>query len=495
MKKIKNFIQHHTVVVTLIAFVVIVIMVVAGRNASKMPATSTDSSVKQVTLVPATNFRSDLSTVSVDGVIESVSQVDIKSQVSAPIARVYVTVGDSVGVGQTIAELQNADIRAQLDQARAALVVAQGQYSSGNTSVQVSRRNAINTIRDNYIKMDDIMDGEAGQFLSTGNQGSVHLQSFVPDAGMINKLNVGWENLLNVLVKWKVSVDSLNDSSSQAQVDAALSIAEKSVSEMETYFNLASAALSDALGNANQETSAILNNMKAVMVAARASISASAAVLTSIGGSLSTNQAQISGAQAGVKNLEVQLAKTVITSPISGKIAALPLRAGEFAMAGQLFTTVVGSGGLQVKAYASSDDIDRLAKGAKVTLASGATGTVTAVSPSVNQLNKKVEVIIALSGDTTNLVVGQNVQAKVVAKTSTAAPTKSSYYILPIQNVKIIPGEAFVFTLDADSKIVKNPVTLGEVKGDYVEIKSGITDDMKLISPVYELNEGDVVKL
>ena len=59
--------------------------------------------------------------------------------------------------------------------------------------------------------------------------------------------------------------------------------------------------------------------------------------------------------------------------------------------------------------------------------------------------------------------------------------------------MKIIPGEASVYTLDENSKIKKNLVILGEVKGDFVEIKSGIESGMKIVSPVYELEEGDAV--
>ena len=205
-------------------------------------------------------------------------------------------------------------------------------------------------------------------------------------------------------------------------------------------------------------------------------------------------EAQISSARAVVKGLEAQLAKTVITSPITGKIAALPLRVGELAQPGQLIATVVGGGGLQIKAYASPEDLLKIKTGAKALIQNTIPATVASVAPSVNQINKKIEVKISVNNpDTSGLVIGQNVSISIEAAAQVASTTKSNNYILPIQNVKIVPGAAYVFTIDTESKIIKNPVLIGKIQGDFVEITSGITSDMKIVSPVYELEEGTEV--
>jgi multidrug efflux pump subunit AcrA (membrane-fusion protein) len=66
-------------------------------------------------------------------------------------------------------------------------------------------------------------------------------------------------------------------------------------------------------------------------------------------------------------------------------------------------------------------------------------------------------------------------------------------YKLPIQDVKIEPGEAYVLTVDSDNKVTKNPVILGEVDGDFVQVIQGLTSGMSIISPVYELDLGESV--
>ncbi len=492
---IKTFIRSHSGLATLIIILVIILAVVAGRAATKKQAESSTSNTKQVTLISAQSFRDDLSVVSVDGIVESASQAEIRSQVSAPISHVYASVGDSVSAGQTIVEFQNADIRAQLDQARASLSLVQSQYRAGDVQTDSTEKSVVDRIRDSYAKADDAVNAQIGQFLFNGNPNNKQLQSFVTDSSIRNQLSIDWGNAQDALRLWKNSVSTLSDSSTKEDVSVALGEAQKALIIVSKFLDTLSSALVNATKSVGEADANLVNGWKIVASAARTGVSASISSLTSSGTSLTTNQAQISVAEAGVKNLEAQLAKTIIRSPISGKVAALPLRTGEFASMGQLITTVVGSGGLEIKAQASSEDVDRIKRGATVTIQGTIHGSVESIAPSVNPLTKKVEVkIIVPASERVNLVVGQNVQAKIAAVSTATNTSRTPVYLLPIQNVKIIPGTAYVYTVDGDSKIVKHVVTLGEVKGDFVEVKTGITDDMKIVSPVYELEEGQEVR-
>lgn len=490
---IKTYIKGHAGLMTFLAVIIVVVMVAGGRAATKKPGESSASNVKQVTLVDATSFRDDLTTVSVEGVVESASQVDIKSQVASPVSQVYVSIGDRVSTGQRILELENADIRAQLEQARANLTLAQGMYASDAGLTDNARKAAINQVRDAYTKADDIVNAQVGQFLFNGNPNNVQLQSYVTDSSIRNSLSIHWGNAQDAIRLWKNSIDTLSDASTREQVNVAVSNAQKHLVVVSQFLDTVSNALVNATKSAGQNDLATINGWKAVASAGRATISGAISGLTSSGSSLVTNQAQVSAAQAGVRSLEAQLAKTIITAPISGTIAALPLRVGEFATPGTLLTTVVGAGGLEITAYASGNDFERITKGAPVTIGGNASGTVLSVAPSVSEITKKVEVKITVPASLRGqLVVGQSVQAKIQATTPRTSST-TTVYQLPIQNVKIVPGAAYVYTVN-DSQIVKHEVTLGEVKGDFVEVTAGITDDMKIVSPVYELEEGETVR-
>lgn len=501
--KIFTYIKSHAVLSSGIAIVAVLAMIIAGRVAQRGGAVESNlSNIKKVTLVDVSNFRDDLSRVSADGIVESISQVDLKSQISAPLSVVNVSVGDTVYAGQTIAILQNADISAQLDQARAGLQSAQGQYAGSGISLESARKTALETLRSSYLTADEIVNIQLEQFLYRSTGGNPELSSFIKERDLQSSIRDHYLIAKNAFVTWKDSIDALSTSSSDNAILSVITISQKNLANISTLLDDTSEAISEAIKSipASDAYSA-LASWQATVTAGRASANASMKSLTTTQATFSGAQiayespaeAQIASAKAIVKNLEAQLAKTVITSPISGKIAALPLRTGELAQPGQLIATVVGGGGLQIKAFASSEDLTKIKAGAKALIQGTVAGTVVNVAPSVNQINKKIEVVVSVGNTaTTSLVIGQNVAVSIEAAETPVASANTAY-LLPIQNVKIIPGAAYVFTINTENRIVKNSVMIGRIQGDFVEITSGISSDMRIVSPVYELEEGEVV--
>lgn len=499
-----TYIRSHTVLASSIAVVVVAGVIIAGQVARRAtPGESNQSNIKKVAVVDARTFRGGSSSVSADGIVESVSQVDLKSQVSAPLVAVNVAVGEAVYAGQVIATLQNADIRAQLDQARATLQLAQSQYSSGGVSLDIARKNAIDKIRDSYTKSYDTIHTKLDSFLLNNVGSSPQLYSFIAEWKLADSIRETQQDLDMVLREWKKTSDSLSAESPDATIMAAIALSEKNLGRLSAHLDLVSRGLVDAARITTGTELALVNGWQGLVAGAQVAVTTAIANMTAAENAFSSARislgssanAQVSSAQAGVKNLEAQLAKTVITSPISGKVAALPLRTGELASPGQLIATVVGGGGLQIKAYASGEDIAKIKAGARATVRGTISGQVMNVAPSVNQLNKKVEVQISVTDSASSgLVIGQNVPVSIDAAASGATDAKESY-LLPIQNVKIVPGDAYVYTVSADSRIVEHPVILGTVQGGFVEVKSGLTDDMRIVTPVYELVEGQEVSV
>ncbi|HVU06609.1 MAG TPA: HlyD family efflux transporter periplasmic adaptor subunit [Candidatus Paceibacterota bacterium] len=497
-----TYLKRHSVLATTLAIVAVIMMIIAGRMAArKGAAIETNLGARQVALVAASAFRKDASTVSANGTVESIAQADLKSQTSAPVSSINAQVGDSVYAGQVILELKNADIRARLDQAKASLALAQGQYETGTVSLDSARTGARDKARDAYSAVDQAARGQLDQFLFNAASGVQPLSARVSDAKLIDQLHADRDDLENYLAPWKAKVDSLTDTSDNDELLGVLAQSKVVLASAQKLFDDASTALNSLSKDMSSSDAATISGWKAVVSSAKASVSGASAAVTSADTALrnaqsgrgTTAEASIASAEAGVKSLEAELAKTIVVSPINGKVAAVPLRVGELASPGTLLASVVGSQGLQVKAFASGEDIARITKGAPATIAGAVQGVVSAVAPSVNQTNKKVEVTIAVSNpDRTNLVVGQSVSVAIKGASQTGANAAGSYF-LPIQNVKIVPGDAYIFTINADSKLVKHSVTLGAVQGDFIEVTSGIADDMRIVSPVYELEEGQKV--
>ncbi len=519
-----SYIRKHVVISTVIVLVVVIVAIIAGRAASSVAPAINDSGAKQVTLVNIASFRRGNIAISADGVIEARSQADLRSQMSAPVSTIDVSLGGRVYQGQVILELQNADTRAQLAQAEASLALAQSQFSTGAVSLDSAKQNVLDKIRDAYIKTNDAITSQADTILYNNDGNGGRLTSYSTDAAMYSEITTADIDLRSGLVTWKNTIANLSSDSSTDIIQNAIKLATKNMSTADILLNDMSKILNDVSTYATPSFSVTVNAWKAAISGAHASLSGAAQSLTAakmtldtmISSQNGTANAQISVAQAGVRNLEAQLAKTIVRSPISGKVSALPLREGELASPGTLLATIIGNdSGIEIKAYVSGEDLARVAVGSSVIVqrrvsqsdmnasSTPIMGTVSNIAPGVDPLTKKAEVVIEI-GDSVNsgLIIGQNVTVSIlmskdvsssILQTKVPSGSQTITYLLPIQDVKIIPGAAYVFTVDASSKIVRNDVTLGAVRGDFIEVVKGLNDAMDIITPVYELEEGQTV--
>jgi multidrug efflux pump subunit AcrA (membrane-fusion protein) len=501
-----SYLRQHAAAAAVTGVIVVMVAVIGGRAIFSRPEAQINTSPTKVTLVNAGTFRRGNLNVAANGVVESQSQADLKSQLSAPVATVNVAVGDTVYAGQVIMELSNADVRAQLAQAQAGLAVAQGQQYTGSVSVESAKQGAIDKIRDAYVKSYDIVNSQIDPILYNNDGNGGQLQSYTFDQKLRGEIVAIRIDLTTDFKNWKTVVDSLVNTSSESEIMSVAQLSQKNLGKVDLLLSDMAEILND-ISSHTTVTSGVgsANTWKTTVSTARGIVSGAAQALTGAGAALATGNASqnttasagVAAAQAGVNNLQAQLAKTVITSPITGRIASLPLRAGELAQPGALLATVVGdTTNLQIKARASGDDLSRIKVGQSALIQGSIKGVVTGVAPSVDPLTKKAEVNIdVMDAANTKLVVGQNVGVAIV--TGAAAVVENSdkpvTYVLPIQNVKIIPGDAFVYTVDQNSKIKRLPVILGEIQGDFIEVISGLNDTINLVTPVYELDEGQTV--
>lgn len=496
-----SYVKSHIVVVSVASVSILCVAVIAGRAASQKAPLANKANEAKVTLVNAATFRTGSLIVSADGTVQSHAQADLRSQISAPVAVVHVSIGETVYPGEVITELQNSDIRAGLAQAQAALVLAQGQYES-------TRQGAIDKIKSAYLAADSAIHSQIDPLITNSNsQPQPVLYSYVSDPQLGFKIKEERTDLTVAFTTWKPLVNTLSASSTDTEIHDAIAASQKNLDAVGALLDNVSSVLNNAANTATPATQATVNGYATIVTAARNSISAASSNLTAAATTITDGtsgstpiQAELQVAEAGVANFKAQLAKTIITSPLTGKISALPLRPGELASPGTLLATVVGdTAHLEIKAFVSSDDLVRIAPGQNVSIGSAA-GVVSNVAPSVDAVTKKAEVDVDVADSSrSGLVIGQNVSVSIHTSRgeqtppSTASSTGPVTYVLPIQDVKIIPGSAYVFTVDENSKIKENPVTLGTIRGDFVEVVSGMDDSMNIVTPVYELDPGQEV--
>ncbi len=513
--------RKHAVISTVVVLAAIIIAIIAGRAATKKAPAANNDDVKQVELINATTFRQGSLAVSANGIVESHSQVDLKSQTSAPISTIDVSIGQTVNPGEVIMELQNSDIRAQLAQAEASLAAVQGQYQTGAFSVDSAKQGAIDKLRDAYNKTYNAVVTKAEVVLYNNDGNGGRLTTFSPDTALNSEMTATDIDLKTGLRQWKSANDALDAGTSTDAIETVIGIADMNMTRADTLLNDMSKILNNLAGFATPSFSVSLSNWNQIVSGAHDSVSGAEQALTAAEMALSTSNssqsttanAQVTAAQAGVNNLQAQLAKTIIRSPISGRVSVLPLREGELASPGTLLATVIGNdSGLRVKAYVSGDDLSRVTLGSSATIqnptmptnasstSNAIKGVVSNIAPGVDPTTKKAEVDLDVSNsDKSGLVIGDNVTVAISVPSAPLASgsnrNQPTIYRLPIQDVKIVPGAAYVFTVGADSKIVRNDVVIGSIQCDFIEVTSGLSDTMDIVSPVYELDPGQQVKV
>jgi len=100
-----------------------------------------EGAIKEATLVTATAATGNISTsISATGTLEPVDQVEVGTQVSGDISKIYVDFNSKVKKGQVIAELDKSKLKATLTQAEIAYKSAENDYNYKKNSYERTKK-------------------------------------------------------------------------------------------------------------------------------------------------------------------------------------------------------------------------------------------------------------------------------------------------------------------------------------------------------------------
>jgi len=297
------------------------------------------------------------STSTISGVIAPLQNVAITSQLTEPTDSVSVNEGDRVHAGQVIAVLDTADLRAQLAQAQATVLTNLRTAESDDAKVSQSRY----TMRLNIDQSGDQVQ-QARAALAQATQ-TLHNDQV--------NLTRDQQLLANGYV-------------AQQTLDQQVTTVANDSSAVRT----AQAALQSAITNQSVNGTSS-QGLQAANVASAAADARAA-------------RATVAQAQASVQQLQTQIAKATIVSPIDGVVVNRNLNPGEYPAARTIFT-LQQLNNVYAELNASSSDTFSIPVGAPVTLSvAGAggrayTGKVVAVLGQVTpgSTNFTVKVLVA----------------------------------------------------------------------------------------------------
>jgi RND family efflux transporter MFP subunit len=207
-------------------------------------------------------------------------------------------------------------------------------------------------------------------------------------------------------------------------------------------------------------------------------------------------KAQYQQAQARLDELKINLANTVIASPVSGFVGKRALDPGAWVTPNSSFISVVDIGIVRLVANVVEKDLRRISPGMKADVAVDAypgehfTGRIAHVAPVLDPATRTAQIEVEIENSSFRLKPGM------YAKVSFVVEHKEHVLLVPANAVIDNAGKKGVY-VPGEGDIAKfQPVTLGMSDPDEIEITAGVTEGMHVISTgAAALREGDRIVL
>jgi len=501
-----------------IFLILLVIGFLAYLYFNKSPA-----SPYEFVIVSKTNL---IDEISVTGRVKPSQDTNLAFEKSGKISAVYVEVGDTVYLGQILASISNADLVANLSQAKANLEteeirldelkkgtrpeeikISESKFNSAVISLEDAKNGLYNKIQDAYTKSDDAIKNKVDQFIYNAKTSSPVL-SFSTNLQLKNDIETKRVSIGSLLASWKQSMDSID----QDKVNQAIEDSKNNLDEMNSFLNKVSNAVNE-LSPSSSISQSTIDTYKANVSTARTNVNTAKTNLLSAEEKLRstessllivenelllkkagatpeailTQESKIRSARANVDNIEAQIAKTVIYSPITGIVTRQDFKAGEITSANVTSISLISKEKFKVEANIPEADIARVKIGnnAQITLdAYGDDELFEAMVATIDPAETMIEGV-ATYKTTLEFVDGNGkIKSGMTANIDILSSKKEGVLVIPARAINNRDGKKTVNILQegADGE------TLIEV-----EIETGLKGSEGLVEITSGLDEGDKV--
>ena len=516
--------------------IIVAVFVVSLIFGNKTTVPLAESTSRTVEIKSVAELSAGQTPLSIVGTVQSQSEATVRAEKSGQAVSVNHALGDSVGAGTVVAEIENASERASVLMAQAGVEVAQANLNKTqnggtnnqkdisaiqNTTAQTAVANAVNVakqaVASAYSAADDAIHTKTDPLFI--NPGSITPQFALQTSN--SQLSNDIQNR-RVLVEQKMTnLNTLaNALSASSDIDSALAEALATTKYISIFLSDVLVDLTYAVPSSSFPQSAIsgyqstINLGRTALLGAVASlngaktgydgaVSGSAIATKQLSDSntggrsedVSIATANVRQAQASLAGARANLEKTFIRAPISGTINSFSLKRGDYVQMASPVLTIANNGALEIVAYLTQSDAQSIVVGNKVSIEHTVSGVITRLAPALDPVTKKIEVRIGVSRAPT-LINGQSVIVSIPRTDSSSShASTSTQFTIPISAINIGSEETDVFTLDDTHTLVAHIVHIGKLLGDNVVVIDGVTADMNIVTDARGLRAGQVVSV
>jgi membrane fusion protein, multidrug efflux system len=216
-----------------------------------------------------------------------------------------------------------------------------------------------------------------------------------------------------------------------------------------------------------------------------------------------TAKAKLTQAQAQVDNIKALIDKKTIRAPFAGRLGIRQVNLGQVINDGQAIVDLQNLDPIFVNFYLPQQDIDRIRTGLTARVTTDAlpgqvlTCEITTISPEVDTATRNILVQGILANPKEQLRTGMYVNVTVVL------PQEKDVLTIPSTAVLYAPYSDSVFVIEekkdengkpAGMTVRQQFVRLGEKRGDYITVISGLTAADTIVSTgAFKLRNGQAV--
>lgn len=341
--------------------------------------------------------------ISVTGSIKPASDASLAFEKSGRVRSVSVDVGAKVVAGQVLVSLENAELVAQLAQAEASVKAAQArldELKQGGTPAEIevekiklsnaqneqasAQRSASETLQDAYVKIDDAIRNKIDLFFTNPRSNAPQF-TLVADSQVKSSVEFDRVKVESILVGWESGAGS-----AALDLNTRFTEAKRGLVTIQTFLDRVATAVNALTPNASL-TQTTIDAHKASVLSARTTVSTEISEVTSSEQALQSarnavllqesqlrlketparpeqvkaQEAAVEQAEANRLNIQAQLSKTILRSPISGVVTVRDVEVGEIVAANTPVVTVISSQKFKIEARVPESDISEIKLGNK----------------------------------------------------------------------------------------------------------------------------------
>jgi multidrug efflux pump subunit AcrA (membrane-fusion protein) len=209
---------------------------------------------------------------------------------------------------------------------------------------------------------------------------------------------------------------------------------------------------------------------------------------------IATARAAANAAEAQVAQARKAIADVVVYAPISGYVADRPADLGEYVTPSSKVATIVRTNPLRLRIDIPEQLIGSVSPGQSVSVITSAyadrafAGRIARISPNVTAASRTLTVEAQVENGEGLLKPGQFATVRI------SQPAGAPAVLVPARAVRTEQDVSRVFVVK-DGRVQERVVQLGQVEGELVEVKNGIsTDEVVATSNVETLKDGAAVR-